>query len=193
METVESDMMQQGCQFAYYMAETSKFLLPQRRNRVYGVVSENEQHPEKMTADYKRAMSLFESFAKWGCPKDFSPMAVYQIRVPQVFYSSFLKRGLGHPNFGHPYFETCPYTKIYIYIYMYRYICIIFCCGYIPMSVLFVSPNPELCFLKNSIISLVHYCMGIVSPQSFGCLLLCTHIEKALGACYCAHSYREIR
>lgn len=117
VETVESDMMQQGCQFAYYMAETSKFLLPQRRNRVYGVVSENEQHPEKMTADYKRAMSLFESFARWGCPKDFSPMAVYQIRVPQVFYSSFLKRGLGHPNFGHPYFETCPYTKK-------KYICI---------------------------------------------------------------------
>ena len=57
----------------------------------------------------------------------------------------------------------------------------------------FCISEPGIVFSKNSIISLVHYCMGIVSPQSLGCLLLCTHIEKALGACYCAHSYREIR
>lgn len=64
IDALESDMLEQGCQFSYYLTDTSKYLLPQRRTRVYGIVSESEQRPEKMKEDYATAMLLFESFAR---------------------------------------------------------------------------------------------------------------------------------
>ena len=70
VETVTNDMAAQGCDFAHYLAETSKFLLPQRRNRVYGIVSQSEQRPERFQQDYERVMTLFESYARSGFQND---------------------------------------------------------------------------------------------------------------------------
>lgn len=66
VETVVSDMLSQGCHFAYYQVDTSRYLLPQRRNRVYGIVSQDEQRSEKMSEDYEAVMQLFESFRRLG-------------------------------------------------------------------------------------------------------------------------------
>lgn len=65
IETVQSDMISQGCSFAYAQVDTAKFLLPQRRTRVYGVFSENDQRPDLLQSEFEEVMTLFQSDARW--------------------------------------------------------------------------------------------------------------------------------
>lgn len=63
--TVVEDFSAQGCHFAYRMCQTSKYLLPQRRQRVYGVASQSEQRPDRMAEEFELAMTMMESHARW--------------------------------------------------------------------------------------------------------------------------------
>ena len=67
IDTVESDMIAQGCAFAYLLVDTAKYLLPQRRTRVYAVASENEQRPDVLQSQFEEVMTLFQSDARWVC------------------------------------------------------------------------------------------------------------------------------
>lgn len=62
--TVVDDFSTQGCHFTYRMCQTSKYLLPQRRQRVYGVASLSEQRPERMTEEFDLAMTMMETHAR---------------------------------------------------------------------------------------------------------------------------------
>lgn len=65
IETVIGDAEESGAKFAYRQVDSAKFLLPQRRNRVYGVVSENEQRVDSLQGDFDAVMQLLESHARW--------------------------------------------------------------------------------------------------------------------------------
>lgn len=65
VKTVLEDMEKQGKSFAYKLVDTAKFLLPQRRNRVYGVASQDSTTSEAFQVEYEDVLSLFESFARW--------------------------------------------------------------------------------------------------------------------------------
>lgn len=58
-------MISQGCSFAYAQVDTAKYLLPQRRTRVYGVFSENDQRPDLLQSEFEEVMTLFQSDARW--------------------------------------------------------------------------------------------------------------------------------
>ena len=66
IETVVEDLELQGCHFTWRLCDTAKFLLPQRRKRVYGVASMGEQRPERMTQDFDAAMTMMETFGRCG-------------------------------------------------------------------------------------------------------------------------------
>ena len=65
VRTVLEDMEKQGKCFAYKLVDTAKFLLPQRRNRVYGVASQDLGSSESFQLEYDDVLSLFESYARW--------------------------------------------------------------------------------------------------------------------------------
>ena len=89
IETLLHDMQSQQAHFAYSLVDTERYLLPQRRTRVYGCVSQDEQRPDKMTEDFQTAMLLFESFARHGLYiEPFSP-PFSQFKCE--FWSSFLR------------------------------------------------------------------------------------------------------
>eukprot|EP00438_Fugacium_kawagutii_P033902 Skav220991 [mRNA] locus=scaffold1541:250564:259672:- [translate_table: standard] len=64
IQTVVEDFLDQGCHFTYRMCQTSRYLLPQRRQRVYGVASLHEQRPERMNEEFDLAMTMMESHAR---------------------------------------------------------------------------------------------------------------------------------
>jgi len=66
---VTADMLEQGAKFAFRPVDTSKYLLPQRRNRVFGVVSDQEQRPQTMSEDFNKVMRLLESLSRWPIEK----------------------------------------------------------------------------------------------------------------------------
>ena len=65
VKTVVEDAETVGGKFGFAQVDTSKFLLPQRRNRVYGVLSMNEQRGDRLKTEFKEVMSLLETHARW--------------------------------------------------------------------------------------------------------------------------------
>lgn len=99
---VTKDMLERGGTFAWKQVDTSKYLLPQRRNRVYGVVSQQEQRVGVMEDQYVHAMELLESYARWPVDEmmfstDTGPELVLTKRVQDIV-ATLLEESKGIQN-----------------------------------------------------------------------------------------------